>query len=112
MLPIFSGLFKFFYLHPGSYLLEFECFFKCNYWKNRHYFRMFPIVFFKKIIILTVKGYPCNNPIKKYIPAGDRVLPFPFFPRTSAQYPHGTRSAVLIPDPGSPYIAWHTPLHR
>jgi hypothetical protein len=26
MVPIFSGLFKFFYLQSGSYIWEFECF--------------------------------------------------------------------------------------
>jgi hypothetical protein len=49
--------------------------------------------YLKKILstILMEKGHLRAYPAKKYISAGDRVLPFPVFPRTSLQWQYDTR---------------------
>jgi hypothetical protein len=50
-------------------------------------------LFLKKILSTTLmeKGYLRAYPVKKYVSVGDRVLPFPVFPRTSLQWQYDTR---------------------
>ena len=49
--------------------------------------------YLNKILSTTLmeKGYLRAYPVKKYISAGDRVLPFPVFPRTSLQWQYDNR---------------------
>jgi hypothetical protein len=92
MVPIFSGLFKFFYLQSGSYIREFEYFYGIFIGKIAILSGCFSLFFFKIVsTTLMQKGNLRAYPIKKYIFAGDRVLPFPVFRRTSLQWQYDIR---------------------